>query len=150
MIENSKINIFLDSWRDGIIRIGKVYLQNGNYKKSAEKFIETHYAFDTESVLFKPTFTKEVIFRNSKDKALSYFIGGDIDEDYGFAIKPWEKILIDELNILEENKLIIAMGIFKLKPVNKEEIISVAFTFVFTKNNDNLKIKVHHSSPIIT
>ena len=141
-MKNSKINIFL-CWRDGIIRIGKVYLQNGNYKKSAEKFIETHYAFDTESVLFKPTFTKEVIFRNSKDKALSYFVGGDIDEDYGFE-KPWEKILIDELNILEENKLIIAMGIFKLKPVNKEEIISVAFTFVFTKNNDNLKIKVHH------
>ena len=51
MIENNKINIFLDSWIDGIIRIGKVYLQNGNYKKSAEKFIETHYAFDTESVL---------------------------------------------------------------------------------------------------
>ena len=42
------------------------------------------------------------------------------------------------------------MGIFKLKPVKKEKIISVAFTFVFTKNNDNLKIKVHHSSPIIT
>mgnify|MGYP003326793865 CR=1 FL=1 len=38
MIENSKINIFLDSWIDGIIRIGKVYLQDGNYKKSAEKF----------------------------------------------------------------------------------------------------------------
>ena len=54
------------------------------------------------------------------------------------------------LNILEENELTIAIGIFKIKPLNKEEIISVAFTFVFTKNNDNLKIKVHHSSPIIT
>ena len=64
--------------------------------------------------------------------------------------RPWEKILIDELNILEENELIISMGIFKLKPVNKKEIISVAFTFVFTENNDTLKIKVHHSSPIIT
>ena len=117
---------------------------------SAEKFVETHYAFDSESVLFKPTFTKDVIFRNSKDKALSYFIGGNIDEDHGFALKPWEKRLIDELNILEENELIISMGIFKLKPVNKKEIISVAFTFVFTENNDTLKIKVHHSSPIIT
>ena len=74
MIENSKINIFLDSWRDGIIKIGKVYLQNGNYKKSAEKFIETHYAFDTESVLFKPTFTKEVIFRNSKEYISEFVI----------------------------------------------------------------------------
>ena len=150
MIESNKINDFLNSWKDGIIRIGKVYLENGDYKKSAEKFVETHYAFDSESVLFKPTFTKEVIFRNSKDKALSYFIGGNIDEDHGFALKPWEKISIDELNILEENELKISMGIFKLKPVNKKEIISVAFTFVLTENNDTLKIKVHHSSPIIT
>ena len=149
MIESNKINDFLNSWKDGIIRIGKVYLENGDYKKSAEKFVETHYAFDSESVLFKPTFTKEVIFRNSKDKALSYFIGGNIDEDHGFALKPWDKISIDELNILEENELKISMGIFKLKPVNKKEIISVAFTFVLTENNDTLKIKVHHSSPII-
>ena len=120
MNESNKINDFLNSWKDGIIRIGKVYLENGDYKQSAEKFIETHYAFDSESVLFKPTFTKEVIFRNSKDKALSYFIGGNIDEDHGFALKPWEKILIDELNILEENELIISMGIFKLKPVQKK------------------------------
>ena len=148
MIESKKINDFLNSWIDGIIRIGKVYLENGDYKESAEKFVETHYAFDSESVLFKPTFTKEVIFRNSKDKALSYFIGGNIDEDHGFALKPWEKILIDELNILEENELIISMGIFKLKPVNKKEIISVAFTFVFTENNNTLKIKVHHLSLI--
>jgi len=149
-MKQNKINNFLESWIDGIINIGKVYTDKGDFKEIANNFIDSHYAFNDESVLFKPTFTKEVIFRNSKDKALSYFVGGDIDEDYGFAIKPWEKILIDELNILEENKLIIAMGIFKLKPVNKEEIISVAFTFVFTKNNDNLKIKVHHSSPIIT
>tara|TARA_A100000164_G_scaffold366752_1_gene387945 strand:+ start:274 stop:720 length:447 start_codon:yes stop_codon:yes gene_type:complete len=148
MIESNKINNFLNSWKDGIIRIGKAYLLNVEYKEYAEEFIEAHYAFDSESVLFKPTFTKEVIFRNSRDKALSYFIGGSIKEDHGFALKPWEQILIDELNILEENELIIAMGIFKLKPINEEEIISVAFTFVFTENNDSLKIKVHHSSPI--
>ena len=85
MIESKKINDFLNSWIDGIIRIGKVYLENGDYKESAEKFVETHYAFDSESVLFKPTFTKEVIFRNSKDKALSYFIGGNIDEAVSYT-----------------------------------------------------------------
>ena len=45
----------------------------------------------------------------------------------------------------------VLLGLSDKEPsINKEEIISVAFTFVFTKNNDNLKIKVHHSSPIIT
>ena len=148
MVEANKINNFLNSWINGIIQIGKVFLENKDYKESAKKFIESHYAFDSESVLFKPTFTKEVIFRNSKDMALSYFIGGNIEEDHGFALKPWEKISIDELNILEENKLLIAMGILKLKPINANKITSVAFTFVFTKTNSGLKIKVHHSSPI--
>ena len=148
MVEPNKINNFLNSWISGIIQIGKVFLENKDYKESAKKFIESHYAFDSESVLFKPTFTKEVIFRNSKDMALSYFIGGSIEEDHGFALKPWEKISIDELNILEENKLSIAMGILKLKPVNSDKITSVAFTFVFTETNSSLKIKVHHSSPL--
>tara|TARA_B100000886_G_scaffold145685_1_gene99074 strand:- start:57 stop:503 length:447 start_codon:yes stop_codon:yes gene_type:complete len=148
MVEPNKINNFLNSWISGIIQIGKVFLENKDYKENAKKFIESHYAFDSESVLFKPTFTKEVIFRNSKDMALSYFIGGNIEEDHGFALKPWEKISIDELNILEENKLSIAMGILKLKPVNSDKITSVAFTFVFTETNSSLKIKVHHSSPL--
>ena len=79
---------------------------------------------------------------------MSYFVGGSIQEDYGFALKPWEKITIEELNILEENGLKVAMGLFNLKPVKIDEITSVAFTFVFTEDNDILKIKVHHSSPI--
>ena len=57
MIESKKINDFLNSWIDGIIRIGKVYLENGDYKESAEKFVETHYAFDSESVLFTVSYT---------------------------------------------------------------------------------------------
>ena len=61
MIESKKINDFLNSWIDGIIRIGKVYLENGDYKESAEKFVETHYAFNSESVLFKPTITLSLI-----------------------------------------------------------------------------------------
>ena len=147
-MKQNKINNFLESWIDGIINIGKVYTDKGDFKEIANHFIDSHYAFNDESVLFKPTFTKEVIFRNSKDKALSYFVGGSFQEDYGFALKPWEKITIEELNILEENGLKVAMGLFNLKPVKIDEITSVAFTLVFTEDNYNLKKKVHHSSPI--
>ena len=34
------------------------------------------------------------------------------------------------------------------KPLNEDEVTKVAFTFVFTKINNSLKIKVHHSSPV--
>ncbi|MGB2343419.1 MAG: hypothetical protein ACPH6C_03535, partial [Gammaproteobacteria bacterium] len=64
---------FLNSWKDGVISIGSVYKSDDDYKKEAASFIDKHYAFDESNVLFKPTFTKQVIFRNNKEDALSYF-----------------------------------------------------------------------------
>ena len=144
----SKVELFLDSWKESVIEIGKIYLDGGDYKKCAENFLSTHYAFDIEDVLFKPTFTKEVIFRNNKDDALSYFVKGSIEEDNGFALKPWERIDLVEVNSIEEDSLTIAMGAFNFKPVNQDEITLVAFTFLLIKDKDSLKIKVHHSSPV--
>lgn len=147
-MEIKQIEEFLISWRDGVIEIGKVYLYDGEYRLAANKFIEKHYAFNEEDILFKPTFTKETIFRNNKKDALSYFIGGDISEDSGFAIKPWESIDLNELNTLIEEDLIAAMGTLEFKPYEIEETTLVAFTFIFRKINETLKIKVHHSSPV--
>ena len=147
-MSSNQIDNFLNSWKDGVIEIGRIYLEGGDYKKCAEKFISTHYAFDSEEVLFKPTFTKEIIFRNSKDLALSYFIGGEISEDNGFALKPWEKIRLEELNIIEENNSMVAMGILNFKPLKLEEITIIAFTFLLINTDESLKIKVHHSSPL--
>ena len=107
-----------------------------------------HYAFDTEQVLFKPTFTKEVVFRNTIDLALSYFIKGDVTEDNGFALKPWEKIELNELNVINDEKNKIAMGTFNFKPLKQDQFTLVAFTFFFTTSDGSLKIKVHHSSPV--
>ena len=149
MSQQEKVKTFLHSWREGVIGIGKVFTAKGDYQSSAEEFLSKHYAFDTEEVLFKPTFTKEVVFRNTKDLALSYFVKGDIQEDNGFALKPWEKIELDELTILEEESYLVAMGTFKFKPVNSEEVALVAFTFCFITADDSLKIKIHHSSPVL-
>ena len=145
---SDNIKQFLNSWKNGVIEIGKVFVDGGDYKKCAEKFLSTHYAFDTEEVLFKPTFTKEVIFRHKKDDALSYFVKGDIEEDNGFALKPWESIDLEEVNSIEDESLTIAMGTFNFKPVDQDATTLVAFTFLLIKDKDSLKIKVHHSSPV--
>ena len=147
-MSSNQIEHFLNSWKDGVIEIGRIHLEEGDYEKSAELFLSTHYAFDSEEVLFKPTFTKEVIFRNSKDLALSYFIGGEVAEDKGFALKPWEEIRLEELNIIEQDNLMVAMGTLNFKPLNLEENTLIAFTFLLIDTDDSLKIKVHHSSPI--
>ena len=145
---SDKIRQFLNSWKNGVIEIGKVYTYGGDYKKCAENFLSAHYTFDIEDVLFKPTFTKEVIFRNNKDDALSYFVKGSIEEDNGFALKPWESIDLVEVNSIEEDFLTIAMGTFNFKPVNQDVITLVAFTFLLIEDKDSFKIKVHHSSPV--
>tara|TARA_Y100000739_G_scaffold125890_1_gene108551 strand:+ start:874 stop:1317 length:444 start_codon:yes stop_codon:yes gene_type:complete len=147
-MSSNQIEHFLNSWKDGVIEIGRIHLEGGDYEKSAELFVSTHYAFDSEEVLFKPTFTKEVIFRNSKDLALSYFIGGEVAEDKGFALKPWEEIRLEELNIIEQDNLMVAMGTLNFKPLNLKENTLIAFTFLLIDTDDSLKIKVHHSSPI--
>ena len=147
-MSSDQIKNFLNSWKDGVIEIGRVYLEGGDYENCAEKFLSSHYAFDQEEVLFKPTFTREVIFRNSKDSALSYFIKGDVAEDNGFALRPWEDIKLEELNTIEENNLMVAMGILSFKPVDIDEFTMVAFTFLLVIVDESLKIKVHHSSPI--
>ena len=73
---------------------------------------------------------------------------GGIDEDNGFALKPWESIDLVELNSIEEDSLTVAMGTFNFKPVNQDVITLVAFTFLLIKDEGSLKIKVHHSSPV--
>ena len=100
------IKKFLNSWKQGVIEIGKAYQEDGDFKKLAEIFIDKHYAFSEEDVLFKPTFTSEKVFRNTKSDAISYFVKGDISEDQGFALKPWKAIEVDELNFLLELSLI--------------------------------------------
>ena len=144
-INETDVKLFVDSLKQGVLYIKNVYDNKGDYQEQASKFLETHYLFETESVLFKPTLTREEIFRNSFDRALSYFIGGDIDEDKGFAIQEWKSIDTDQMNVLIEGELIIVMGVLNF---NSDEVLKVAFTFMLKESNSDLKIKVHHSSLI--
>ena len=148
-MDESKIKEFLSSWTKGVIEIGQAYSNKENYEKEALKFLSKHYAFKTQQILFKPTFTKEKIFRNSLEEALSYFIKGEFTEDNGFALKPWEEINLQELNILNEENLSSAMGTLSFKPVSSSDTTLVAFTFIFCLEEEEIKIKIHHSSPIL-
>ena len=139
---------FLTSWKDGILDIGKAFRNHENYEEKAEAFIHKHYAFEDEQVLFKPTYTKDVIFRNDFDQALSYFISGNIAEDSGFAIKPWLDISATDINFIIEDQLCAVMGVLELKTEASKSIAVIAFTFVLIKTKTKLKIKIHHSSEI--
>ena len=147
-MKRTEVEEFLNSWKDGVIEIGRAYQEGHDYRAKARAFIETHYAFEAGEVLFKPTFTNEVVFRNNPEDALSYFVSGDIAEDPGFALKPWEEIKASEVNLILEDNLCAVMGVLNLKLRNSQTTTRIAFTFILVKHNDRFKIKVHHSSEI--
>ena len=148
LINQDEVEDFLKSWKDGVLEIGSAYRKDNNYKEVAKAFINKHYAFEDGNILFKPTYTTEVVFRNNLESALSYFIAGNISEDSGFAIKPWEDINVSNVSFLIEDGLCAVHGVLHLKLLNSNNQTKIAFTFILARIGEGLKIKVHHSSPL--
>ncbi len=148
-IEKNEVKKFLSSWTKGVIEIGKAHEEKDDFRGVAINFLNHHYAFEEVDVMFKPTFTSIKLFRNNFEEALSYFIAGSFDEDNGFALKPWAKIELDgEPNIRLIDDCAYAMGSLNFYPLKSEDYSKVVFTFILKKFSNNLKLVLHHSSPV--
>jgi hypothetical protein len=134
-------------WSDGIVTIGAAFKAGGDYREAAEDHIATLYAYDQGGVLFKPTLAAQDQFRETKDEALSYFVGGSISEDKGFAIRPWTNVRWGEQEILTQGDTAYAMGNYYFTPDGSTDETKVEFTFVYIRDPEGqLRISVHHSS----
>ena len=134
-------------WADGIISISQVFIDKGDYKARATEHIKNLYAYEHGKVLFKPTLASDDQFRETFDQALSYFVGGEIKEDTGFAIKPWIKVRFGEQEIMTDSDSAIAMGNYFFTPLGDTKETKVEYTFGYFKDADGkLRINVHHSS----
>ena len=77
-------------WANQVMQISNLYEHKLDYERKAYNFIKKFYAYEISNVLFKPTLGSKNQFRYDFEDALSYFIGGSVKEDKGFAIKPWK------------------------------------------------------------
>lgn len=135
------------AWGDGIVAISEVYVDGGDYKARAAEHIKNLYAYDQSEVLFKPTLASDDQFRETFDEALSYFVGGVVSEDKGFAIKPWSNVRFGEQQIITDSDSAVAMGNYFFTPVDSDEETKVEYTFGYMRDDDgNVRINVHHSS----
>ena len=135
------------AWADGIVAIGETFQEEGDYSARAAQHISTLYAYEQGEVLFKPTLASYDQFRETFDEALSYFVGGKIKEDKGFAIKPWSKVRFAEQKITTDSDSALAMGNYYFTPVGSDEETKVEYTFGYIKDDEgNVRINVHHSS----
>lgn len=136
------------AWGDGIVKIGKVYLEKGDYILTATEHINEFYNYQEGSVLFKPTLASVKQFRTDLPGALSYFVGGieNYPEDHGFAVKPWSLVRWENIGVKVIGNMAIAMGNYYFTPTNGGEEVKVEFSFAYTKNKEGkLKIILHDS-----
>lgn len=134
------------AWGEGIVKIGSVYSAGGDYKAAARQHIEQFYAYGDEDVLFKPTLASEDQFRGTFDEALSYFVGGSIAEDNGFAIAPYTDVRWENEGTTINGDMALAMGNYYFTKTDGSEV-KVEYTFGIEQMDDgSLKIVLHHSS----
>jgi len=136
------------AWGEGIVRIGNVYLDMGDYKTAAIEHINNFYNYQEGVVLFKPTLASEKQFRTDFQGALSYFVGGDENypEDHGFAIKPWSNVRWENIGTKIIGNMAIAMGNYYFTPSKGGDDVKVEYSFGYTKDKDGkLKIILYDS-----
>jgi hypothetical protein len=152
-ITEHEVNAAQQAWCDGLIRVGAVHAEGGDYRAAASAFIDDLYDYADGTVFFKPTLAYgRNAFRSTKQGALSYFVAGDPDfpEDTGFALKHWVKVWYDnnaaENGIQIHGEIAITMGNVYLVDVAEQQIM-VDKTFVFRRCADRrLRLCVHKSA----
>ncbi|MFA5972340.1 MAG: hypothetical protein WC780_08315 [Lentimicrobiaceae bacterium] len=136
------------AWGEGIVKIGKVYLEKGDYKTAALNHINEFYNYEQGPVLFKPTLVSQKQFRTDLQGALSYFVSGDENypEDHGFAIKPWSAVRWENIGTKITGNMAVAMGNYYFTPAKGGEDVKVEYSFAYSKDEDGkLKIILHDS-----
>lgn len=144
-LNHDKVTAAQAAWAAGIVEIGKAKIAGEDVETVAKQLLNELYAFD-EEVLFKPTKAAEDPFRNSYDEALSYFVGGMVEEDSGFALQPWTSVRFENEGVLIRDDYAVAMGHYFFTDTNGQET-KVEYTFGYQLEDDgSLKIDLHHSS----
>ncbi len=136
-----------NAWGEGIVRIGNVFQNEGDYRSEALEHILNSYDYDAGKVLFKPTLAAVTPFRPDVEGALSYFVGGNsaYAEDSGFAIKPWTNVRFENHGIIYAGNQAVAMGHYYFTDLSGVET-KVEYTLGFIKRADGtVKINIQDS-----
>ena len=145
-LTKESVTALKQAWGEGIVAIGQVHTEGGDVEAAARAHIEKFYAYGEEEVLFKPTLASDDQFRGDFDEALSYFIGGSIEEDGGFAIAPYTNVRWENEGTILNDDTALAMGNYYFTTTEGDEV-KVEYTFGIEQMADGaLKFVLHHSS----
>ncbi len=135
------------AWGDAIVAIGQAHAAGGDARVLAERTIAELYGYDRGPVLFKPTKAAALEFRVTPAEAVSYFVGGEVPEDHGFALQPWSAVRFGEQHMAFDADSAVAMGNYYFTDAASGTETKVNFTFGYAKDEaGRVRIVVHHSS----
>lgn len=134
-------------WGNAIVEIGTATLSDGkDANQVAQGVLDSLYAFQHGNVFFKPTVASNPQFRLNNDDALSYFVKGHIEEDQGFALKPWTNVRFENALVRSFGDVALAMGNYFFT-CSEGNTIKVEYTKGYVRDEDgNLRIILQHSS----
>lgn len=135
MIKEKHIVSAQEEWGKGVVLLGKREI-------IANEFVKKMYAKD---IVMKPTMAKEQPFRTNHTDIISYFVGGHIKEDGGFALKPWTKVRFENEKITISEHQAFAVGHYYFEDTAGNET-KVEYSFGYVIEGNEIKINFHHSS----
>ncbi len=146
-IAESEVRAAQQTWGDAIVAIGRAHAAGEDVHSLATQTVAALYAYDLGPVLFKPTKAAEVEFRPTLEQAVSYFVGGVVAEDHGFALQPWSNVRFGDQQIAIDSDSAVAMGNYFFTDAASGAETKVDFTFGYLRDpQGRLRIQVHHSS----
>jgi len=135
------------AWGEGLVAISTAYAYGENHASIAQSVLDTLYGYVDGVVLFKPTIAQEVPFRFTESAAASYFIGGSIDEDTGFALNAWTAVRFgDDGQHIINGETALWMGSVFLTNGAGEEVRVEKSLGLYRDSNGDVRIQLHHSS----
>lgn len=147
-ITESEIKRFQSEWALSFIGISNAKKNDGNFKGAAQRHVQNLYGFDEGKVLYKPYNTMDKSFRTTEEGAISYLIGDNksFPEDQGFALEAWKNVRFENIGIINDSSIAIAMGTLYFEHDNGSETRK-NYTLCFKRNAEGkLKIIAQKSS----
>ena len=146
-ITSAEIVALQVAWGEGLVAISTAYAEGEDYGAIAQNVLDTLYGYVDGTVLFKPTVAQEVPFRFTEAAAASYFIGGSIGEDTGFALNPWTAVRFGtDGRYIINGETALWMGSVFLTNDAEEEIRVEKSLGLYRDRNGDVRIQLHHSS----
>lgn len=143
-ITEQEVIAFENEWGQRVIDIGKAYENGRDYQTMAIAMAIELYGYGETDVQFKPTKALDMPFRPRATQALSYFVGGEVPEDHGFALKPWKKVRFDNnsIRIVSDMNEATAQGNYYFTTKNDDEV-QVEYTMGMYRSPTTNKLKLY-------